>query len=141
MSNETILANLKEAIRVIESTPDENLVLRQFKNACGTNACVAGWLASTKYFQDLGIKLFKVECAYQPFRLGSPTHPDDEFAGSGYFDYLNDILGDDAFNRLFNEAWDGDWDDEFYEESGKLTDKELSLLRLNRQLEIYQELK
>ena len=100
---EKILENLRMAYDIISDTPESSIDMQQFtsEGSCGTLHCAVGWLATTPYFQALGLYL-----VFGRLRV--------EGQSSGYAK-LDSLLGLHAFDRLFNEYGDGDRDEEIPE--------------------------
>lgn len=121
-----ILANLDKAIGIIEQIPDEALDLSKFKHKCGTIACTAGWLASDPYFQALGMALTPNPDSPQPFLL--TQNGDLAFC----YEWLDDLFGEEAFDRLFAERGAAHDDAFLMDQHGDdfMTDKQLALARL-----------
>jgi hypothetical protein len=125
MSN--IVQNLKKAIEAIEGRDSSELELSCFtsKGECGTLYCSAGILAITQYFYDQGM-MFKEDHVYINGR-------------SMFQAEVGDIMfGTCAYSRLFELRGCAEWDGEI-DPRDEMTDKELALARLNRQLEVVQK--
>lgn len=157
MSMETrdLVANLREAIRLVEAQPDNQLQLNVFRadSVCGTVACTAGLCAMSTYFRERGMRahgrgwtvIYGAPYMMQSGPLGPVKL--DEFATLNHFfgTYPGDVKGQrfDAYSVLFAPRGRGRWDEALYAlyrdtaEAGPYaepTDKQLALMRLNRAL-------
>lgn len=153
MNKETIIANLRKAIEVMQNTPDDRVDLNFFKKEykgkrsgeCETHACLAGWLSMDEYFQKLGLSLMQ-----------HPNWKDVWFLVNKYdpvptqYSWLNDHFGKNAFHRLFESREVGAFDhlfldfdeygDETPESLERTSDKDLAIKRLEKQIEEVYEL-
>lgn len=132
----TILDNLRLAHTVISGIPEDTLDLRQYKTECGTIACTAGHLSMHPHFA--------------PFMRLELTHEVDGVGGYSlrpvdFFD-LDASFGPAAFDSMFAQRGQGRFDswhpnrvyDHEEEESHvhpRVSDKELALWRIERQIE------
>lgn len=125
----TIRENLLRAIKLVEDEPVQLVDLDEYAKTtpCGTLHCAAGLCASDPFFQAQGMTLDGFGWLHtQPKDL--PT------------DDLDALFGICAWQRLFNARACGTWDQGWLDpEAGHISDKELALLRLNKQLEEYPE--
>jgi hypothetical protein len=130
----TIETNLKTAIDILKSIPEENVNLNFFKSSCGTIACAAGWLASDPFFTAQGMILEK-DIHDKSYRLvrDAAVGVDD-----GFFDWLNEMFGFSAFDRLFIERDEGRFDHAIYQITNncELSDKQLVVERFQYQLNV-----
>jgi hypothetical protein len=122
------IENLKAAIAAVEAQPE--LDLNQYRKVtdCGTLYCVAGLLPTIPHFAALGVVGYIGG-------VGAPELPDSRSSD----DTLDELFGmfpdGDAYNCLCALRKYGEWDEELLA-SGRLTDKELALARLNKALAI-----
>lgn len=139
MTITTIINNLKAAIAALEAEPDHLIDLRAYiieHDGCNTLHCSAGLLATTEHFKALG---------WRWSADGGDVYIGNRWIGSlNYSDpgiILNQQLGSNAFDRLFHPRNLGAWDFSLHEEGPELliTDKDLALARLRRQLKEYEQ--
>jgi hypothetical protein len=119
----TIRENLIQAIAAVKARPEHLFDLDKYiqERECGTLFCTAGLLCHTPHFQGMG---WHMEGSY-------PAVSD-----TGSFDEQAEIaLGEHTYGRLFCQRGGGYWDGELLEPG--MTDKDLALARLHRQLEEY----
>ena len=147
MNKTKILDNLQRLRGLVEAFPEELINLDRFciTKDCGTLFCVAGLMATDPYFQRFGYKLNRSsEYTNSPFYV---------YRESNYiFDRINgidvsaDIFGVDAYDRLFDQRGNGEFDSDLlgFDEDGHpdshnedVTDKQLALYRIDRQIEEY----
>jgi hypothetical protein len=130
-----ILKNLTKLRELVEATHEKQFNLATFRtdHPCGTVFCAAGIAASDPYFQAQGLTLQPTGYITQPYELClhdvgiTASVPDNRTVVKG----LSKMFGRDAWNRLFVEWPGGIFDDEF---DDNLTDKELALTRIDRQI-------
>jgi hypothetical protein len=126
-----IIKNLEVAIDVLTSTPEEKIDLRLFAQdtPCGTIACAIGTLAMYPYFQTQGVILTELpdDCYCVSINGGSISF-------EGRF-----IFGEGNMIRLFTVRGNGAWDDVLLAANPYMTDKQLAIARLQRQLAIYKD--
>jgi hypothetical protein len=148
MITSVMIDNLTRAIALIEDTPENKLDLAHFTGDCGTLHCTAGWLATNPHFQKQGMGLVELRFGYGTNTL---TNTLDEEHRLYDFQFLNELFGPEAFDRLFDAYGEGKEDLWLIKEKeGELsedqeadikegdykptTDKWLALARLKRQL-------
>lgn len=121
----TIRDNLLQAIAATEAFPERLLALHYYRKEtdCGTMYCLAGLLTTVPHFAEQGLTLQRSE-----------RDPTWTLVTEGR--KLNDILGYSAWFRLFAPRGAAEWDEQLLRD-GTLTDKQLALARLRRQLEEY----
>ncbi|MCP3017416.1 hypothetical protein [Cupriavidus basilensis] len=143
MKARAIIAGIPEA-QLDLSNWVERVVLdpEQVQPSCGTVACIAGWLASSK--QIPGLSLYCVKPEYDnALLLPWPTDLPIPHIGEGYHAYhqvlrhlavIFDISGREA-EALFSPEGDGEFDSDIYEldEGRDLvdSDKALALARFD----------
>jgi hypothetical protein len=122
-----VVANLREAIRLVEAQPASQLQLNVFRSdsVCGTVACTAGLCAMSAYFRERGMRAHGRGWTViygAPYMLEStPLGPVklDEFATLNHFfgTYPGDARGQryDAYSVLFAPRGRGRWDDELFQ--------------------------
>jgi hypothetical protein len=140
--NATVIHNLEVAISIIEEAPADKFDLTHFAEHtdCGTIACSLGTLAMQPYFQAQGLALCEGGTMYSN-RLGCRLNGRNVL----YSEELNDMFGEDAFKRLFHARYSGICDMDILKSctgddaDDKISDKQLALKRLTRQLAIYNE--
>lgn len=116
------LENCKQAIRVIEATPEDSINLDDFTSKCGTLHCTAGWLALDPYFNKLGLKL-----------VGGMVAIEGTHAIRG----LEILFGPLAWDRLFPRRISGMDDIELLKKApAYLTHKQLALARLRKHIDV-----
>jgi len=123
----TIRENLLRAIQLVEDEPAQLLDLSSIvrETGCGTLHCVIGLCVTDPFFRDQGLRMY-----------GWMLMVGEQIAGRG----LPPMFGTDAWDRLFHRRGWGTWDQPWLDpEDGHITDKELALMRLNKQLEEYPE--
>lgn len=140
-----IIENLELAIKAVEEYPEELFDLERFQDRtqCGTLYCTAGLLSTVPHFYHQGVKLVDEGedlCGANRWRLIRKIDP---ATGVMNYTYLWSLFGDWAFDRLFEGRGHGIWDEHLianlYEKHDRfVTDKELALARLQKQLGIYQ---
>lgn len=137
----TIRDNLIEAIKEVTLFPEEQLDLKMYvvESECGTLYCAAGLLATKPFFQEQGLVLETSQ-----FTLYGKPHQYVTHAtmSEGMYDrtWATMLFGVDGFLHIFAPRARGTWDDIFFDDTGdQLTDKELVLLRLQKQLTLYPE--
>ncbi len=130
--------NLEKAIEIVSARPEEwfNLTYDCINVGCGERYNIVGLLATHKFFTDQGMRLTKE--THPSYGLSSVVCGDD-LGYLGYATWTDRMFGKDSFNRLFRAhnlgLWDNDMDDASYAANDRaLTDKELALSRLNKQL-------
>lgn len=129
----TIRDNLIEAIKEVTAHRDKmDLGAWAIEEECGTIYCAAGLLATKSFFIKQGLHLVSDEDARGMWNL---WYGDCPFAHLPRR-VLDRLFGTDAFDKLFVRRGNGYWDDELLKDN-ELTDKELVLARLNKQLEMY----
>jgi hypothetical protein len=146
----TIIENLEALKAAVEAQPESRFDLSRFRNdtPCGTNFCTAGLAASLPQFQALGFRLDATPKDYAPGEFNytvsvngidvySPVSGDEEDEA----DAADLVFGARAWQHLFETAGDGELDREigyaydWKEDVGNMTDKELAIARLKKQIE------
>ncbi len=142
--NEEIKNNLMVLRAAVEAQPEQNFNLDAFKTEepeCGTLFCTVGLACTMPVFQAKHYALTLVQDSWR-------------YSGAGWFeatregqdvcDYgVTDVeFGEDSFGNLFEMRNQGQQDDahpsyDFGEIDRSVTDKELALWRLDRQIAIY----
>lgn len=127
-----IKKNLIKAIEVIAMTPAKLVDLDSFQQeaTCGTVHCTAGWLAENKFFKKQGMALQEHTYANH-FDVVNTRCDNDDIEGGAWTD---EMFGEDAYEKIFTARGDSMWDERIFSEHGKVSDKELALLRLTRAL-------
>lgn len=122
-----IVANLREAIRLVEAQPTSQLQLSVFRADAigGTVACTAGLCAMSAYFRERGMRAHGrgwTVILGAPYMLEStPLGPVklDEFATLNHFfgTYRGELRGQrcDAYSVLFAPRGRGRWDESLFE--------------------------
>lgn len=144
----TPIENLEILIDAVEQHPEELFDLSKYKQEknCGTLFCTLGLAASMPEFQAQGVEFVK-----RPEYSSSDVKINGETAW--YADTADGIFGPEAFSRLFEPADCGSMDaflryspgfvehcdDGDIQHGPNMTDKELALARLNKQLSILKE--
>lgn len=140
-----VLDNLQKLLQIVEAIPEKDMDLRFFKldkvNAegeiCGTLFCAVGAAACDPYFNALGLTLvggdYGSSYRFRPTMRGISLSDRDEFNRQ-----LDQIFGKDSFAEMFERRGNGIFDDLFLGENcdSKMTDKELALLRIHRQISL-----
>lgn len=141
----TIKENLEQLIKFVEEEPEQLFDLRLYETPtpCGTLHCALGLAATKPFFQGQGLR----------FLGGLLIIADGRWPNNHT---LAPLFGEDSWSRLFevrgldykvegevviDSVFDGgSWDAGIFAKLGPgITDKELALARLNRQLALYQE--
>jgi hypothetical protein len=121
--------NLELAIDYMEQQNATKFNLTQYVRVtdCGTLYCTAGLLATKPEFIQQGF------C--------SDKSGEVEFDGNmlGIGPGADALFGESSFDRLFDTYRSGVWDDELIGNQQNISDKELALMRLRKQLELYGE--
>ncbi len=124
---EQIKNNLRIAIDLIKSISEHRIDLESFSSSCGTFACTLGHVAMHPHFNDLGIVSFLGSNA----TVSVDGNKFDAFGHNYYWnDGLNRVFGEDAFDIIFTTRRNNDPDE--------CSDKEIAIQRLQRQLNIYE---
>jgi hypothetical protein len=133
-----IIENLKKAIEVVEACPEAVLDLQHYKQEtpCGTLFCTAGLLATTPFFMEQGLQLVPIEDRDSAYNVTNPKICSDFVFGMSTA-WANAMFGGGGFVNLFQSRGCGYWDEEI-DPTDEMTDKELALCRLHRQLEMQQ---
>ena len=128
----SIKKNLEVAIAAIEAAPESEIDLAYFRSPCGTHHCALGLLTTVPYFINLGLYMGTFAGLFKPL-VCKQGHDQSGFDGDGP-DWLDEMFGTNAYDRLFIERGEGDFDEEMLP---GLPDKGLALARLREQLEFY----
>lgn len=124
-----VIGNLVAAIDVLEAAPEHRVDLQYY--VCGTNACVAGWLATEPFFVD------QLE---HPSTMGSDDQKQANNAGiiaevtAMWLDKGAKYEG--MWTNLFAAYMDGTYDKELKTQHGEMSHKQLGLARLHHHLKI-----
>lgn len=124
-----VIGNLVAAIDVLEAAPSDHVELSDY--VCGTNACVAGWLATEPFF---------IEQIEHPCTFGSDKCKQSNNAGR-IAESTDMWLGEnskyeDMWSKLFSTYMEGTADEELKTQHGKMSHKQLGLARLYHHLKI-----
>lgn len=143
MSKTKILENLKLLHSAVLSQPESHFGLAQFKQEepCGTLFCTAGLAATMPEFQAQGVELvgtptpslYGTKTWWQVLINGEPLWDVDEYIAPA-----DDLFGDAAADNCFSERWESPYDEAVlaeWEDSRDVSDKQLALYRLERQIE------
>lgn len=135
----TIIENLRRLIQLIEAEPDHLIDLERFEEegSCGTHHCSLGLATQDEFFQAQGLSLGSVGVLTRPLIGEHEVSPFSQVS-EGH-SRLNAMFGEDSYERLFEPRGDSDWDSGIIEDDDTLTDKDLALARLRKQLAIYED--
>lgn len=145
MSNATIVSNLEALLAAVEAQPESQFDLSYFRhdsedeNVCGTLFCTVGLACTMPRFQAEGYELIATPKNYDPgkFTYHVEVHGTDVRDS----DASDAAFGTGAWFSLFTPAGDGLFDTDLgYKVSGddyegNMTDKELAILRLKKQID------
>jgi hypothetical protein len=133
----TIIENLRLAHAVISGIPDSAVDLKFFRSECGTIACMAGHLCAHPHFAEFMV----LKLDGSSWQLSSRL-PDGGLVPLYSYEAMgapDAHLGKNAIERLFSRRDFGEFD---YEHpswcdavGAGVTDKELALWRIERQIE------
>lgn len=134
----TPIENIEILIEAVTAQPEELFDLSKYKReeSCGTLFCTLGLAATLPEFQAQGLKIFQCGDAFDV--TINDVH-------AWYEGIAEPVFGPNAFIRLFEPADCGTMDAVLGYDRGwsygspNMTDKELALKRLNRQLSILKE--
>ncbi len=123
-----IRENLTQLRAAVEDWPEEEFDLAEIKTACGSHYCALGIACTMPYFHALGLSL-----------IGSSPVIGGHYPGSHD---LDEMFGRLAWGRLFASRQLGGWDAELTrdtkeERDDSVSDKQLALARIDRQLVLY----
>lgn len=126
----TIRENLLVLIEAVKSEPEKlfDLSVYERKNSCGTLHCTLGLAATLTHFRMQGLEISASTVAV-PVIGGTLVYD------VGAYDKLDQLFGKESCGRLFGAKHEGEWD--FDLQAEQLTDKQLALARLDKQLELY----
>lgn len=142
---EQIIKNLIDARALLEAAPQETIDLYNFgrRKECGTLYCAAGWLAvSDRFSSIMGLHWVDTEYGEGTAILVRPGATEYNPATRGYYRWLNQHFGPDAFSRLFPHYGAGEFDldnprlrrqDHRFDKEA-LSDLDLALWRFDQQI-------
>ncbi len=145
MSKSEIKNNLLALRAAVEAQPETNFNLSVFKEedegGCGTLFCTVGLACTMPMFQEKG---------YQFVGYGSSLYAERDGEDVMYGATTDPEFGENSFSRLFSTRENGYWDNEYpsatvhtddwgftHVQLGDVTDKELALWRLDKQIAEY----
>lgn len=134
---QAIITNLETLLSAVEAQPESLFDLSGYKQVepCGTLFCTVGLAATMPFFQEQGVEMRPVATNAN---LGEVFINGQN---AWRFNVAPPLFGPNAFGNLFEPADCGNLDDLLgYEDDGEnapnMTDKELAIARLRKQLEI-----
>ncbi len=133
-----IITNLKLLHSHVQLQPETRFDLQRFKKEkeCGTCFCTAGLAACIPEFQSMGLQIYEQDEMFYVSFNGV-----DVWESSG----IEKVFGQECFGNLFEIRDAGyldeqhlKWNGDMWELDESITDKQLALWRLERQIEIYE---